>query len=190
LLDCRGAIVQSFALGAASLVATCLLILAFGRSGSLKGRIPSVLDGIVRATWESLGDFGPSITQLLVRSNQCLVFFVCPLTLLDGWVEVIVPPLPTLFAEPAVELTSNVTPFLGTVMLDKVGDNGVFFSGPWSFHESRAKNFLPTVKTLHVSPSFESAGNLFPILSTKLVDRASEELVFSFGPLTHGSTAI
>ena len=92
--------------------------LACAGSGTFEGRVPSILDGIVGASGKALGNFSPAVAQLLVCPYQCLIFFVGPIALFDGWVEVIVPPFSTLLAKATIELTRNVAPFLGSVFLD------------------------------------------------------------------------
>lgn len=51
-----------------------------------------VLDIVVSATWEELGDLGPLIAELIVELDDLAVLLISPLVLLDVGVEVVVPP--------------------------------------------------------------------------------------------------
>ena len=60
--------------------------------------VPAVLDGVVSASWQHLGDLGPLISQLFLHLHNNAVFFGGPLTLFDVWLQVIVVALATLLA--------------------------------------------------------------------------------------------
>ena len=68
--------------------------------------------------------------------QQLAIFLFCPFTFVNAWIQVIVPPFPTLLAETAVEFLGNLAPFLGAVFLHKFGDDGVFFRSPGTLDES------------------------------------------------------
>lgn len=59
-----------------------------------------VLDGVVSAAREVLGDFCPAVSQALVREEEHPFFLISPVIFADVWVEVIVPSLPALLADP------------------------------------------------------------------------------------------
>ena len=56
---------------------------------------------VVSSTREVLGNLGPSVSEFLMRFDDGPIFLFSPLVLLDVWVQVIVPPLSTLFADSA-----------------------------------------------------------------------------------------
>lgn len=56
------------------------------------GRVPVVLDGIVRAAVEKLGDFRPPIPRAALRVVDHVLLFPCPRVPLEGWIEMVQPP--------------------------------------------------------------------------------------------------
>ena len=56
---------------------------------------------VVSSTREVLGDLGPSVSKFLMRVDDGPIFLFSPFVFLDVWVQVIVPPLSTLFADSA-----------------------------------------------------------------------------------------
>jgi hypothetical protein len=65
---------------------------------SAQGGIPVVLDGILGAPRDLLGNVGPSVAQLLVHLDQALLFLLRPGVPLDIRPQLVVPPLPALLA--------------------------------------------------------------------------------------------
>lgn len=85
-----------------------------------------------------------------------VVFLFSPFVLLDVWVEVVVPseeelagyhnlPFPTLFADAAGERSGDLTPVLGTIFIDHLDEDLVFFFGPRPFDHCGIQHFLPSV---------------------------------------------
>ncbi len=60
------------------------------------GRVPVVLDCVVRPPRQELGDLGPFVVQLLVSSQEDGVLGVGPRDLADRRVQLVVPALTTL----------------------------------------------------------------------------------------------
>ena len=64
----------------------------------LHRRVPVVLDGVVAAAGQVLGDLGPAVAHAGVQLVEELVLLLGPRRLLDLGVEVVVPALAALFA--------------------------------------------------------------------------------------------
>ena len=60
-----------------------------------QSRIVVVLDVVVCAPWQILGDLRPSVTVFLVELKDKQVLLPCPFVFLDVRIQVIVPPLST-----------------------------------------------------------------------------------------------
>ena len=93
-----------------------------------------VLDGVVRAAFEHLGDLRPLIIDDAVHEEQNPLLFFVPVNFLDSGVQVIVPSLATLLADAAIEVLTDQSPFLRSISDDQLEDAPVFFSSPCSFH--------------------------------------------------------
>lgn len=78
-------------------------------------RVPMVLDGVVRAAGQQLGDARPLVAVLAVCLVDDTVLLIRPGSLLDLGVEVIVPTLAALLADAALEVARDQGPFLGSV---------------------------------------------------------------------------
>lgn len=80
-----------------------------------------VLDSIVGSTFEELGDVGPLVCLVAVLEVKDPFFFARPRYVpFDVWVQVVVPSLPALFADSSGKMTSNRSPLLRTINIDKV----------------------------------------------------------------------
>jgi hypothetical protein len=55
-------------------------------------RVPVVLDGVVCAARQQLGDLSPPVAVHAVSLHEHLLFLSGPCVLLDGWVQLVVPP--------------------------------------------------------------------------------------------------
>lgn len=58
-----------------------------------------ILDGVVSASVEVLGDLGPPVAEGLVGQEEQPLLVVAPVLLLDVGVEVVVPSLAALLAD-------------------------------------------------------------------------------------------
>lgn len=65
------------------------------------GRIPMVLDGVIGPSGQKFGNVRPLIAVLGVSRKDDLVLVACPRRLSNAWVEMVVPPFPTLFTDAA-----------------------------------------------------------------------------------------
>ena len=61
-----------------------------------------VLDGVVGATLEHLGDLGPLVVDDAVHEEEDPLLLLAPVDLLDAWVEMVVPPFTALFSDSAI----------------------------------------------------------------------------------------
>lgn len=90
-----------------------------------------VLDAVVAATIQQLGDVGPLVAIDLVRVEDDLLLDVIDRRLLNGRIQVVVPPLTTLLARApsdmvlAGELLGDKGPTLGAVPGNQVYDGVV-----------------------------------------------------------------
>lgn len=80
-----------------------------------------VLDAVVAASVQQLGDVGPLVAIDLVGIEDDLLLDIVDRRLLDGWIQVVVPPLAALLTRAttdmvlAGELLSDERPPLGAV---------------------------------------------------------------------------
>lgn len=65
----------------------------------LHGGIPVILDRVVSASLEVLGDLCPAVTESLMSEEQQPLLLITPLLLLDVGIQMIVPTLSTLLAD-------------------------------------------------------------------------------------------
>ena len=63
-----------------------------------------VLNRVVCAPFEHLGDLGPLVVHDTVHQKQDPLFLLVPVAFLDAGVEMVVPSLTTLLADAAVEV--------------------------------------------------------------------------------------
>ena len=93
-------------------------------------RVPSVLDLVVRAAGQCLGNVGPLVAHRLMRLEELLVFLECPVALVDDRVQVIVPPLAALLARPRGQLGGDHRPRASAMLRDEGSDLHVLLGGP------------------------------------------------------------
>lgn len=171
------------------------LALASGRgwssqNESLKGRVPPVLNGIVRSSGKTLGNFCPLVAQFVMSLDNGGIFLVRPFGLVDMRIQMIVPTFPTLLAETSRELACNERPLLLSVNLDQSCDRSVFFWCPGTLDETGLEHLLPPMETLDVAATRKVRGNLFPILARVFRNGMAKLLVLFFGPFLRGHTAL
>ena len=77
---------------------------------------------VVGAAGQHLGDVGPLVAHRLVRVEQRLILRAGPLTLVDIWVEVVVPPLPALLSRASGKRRGDDRPRACAVLADKLCD--------------------------------------------------------------------
>ena len=66
---------------------------------ALHGRIPMILDSVVRSSRKLLRNLGPSIPQLTMTGEDYSIFVLRPRILVDVGIEMVVPPLATLLSD-------------------------------------------------------------------------------------------
>lgn len=91
-----------------------------------------VLDGVIRASGDKFGNFGPLITPLFMGVVDDAVLFFGPGRLLDLRVQMIMPSLPTLLANATFEVFGDEGPPLGPIFADELDDALILFFGPGS----------------------------------------------------------
>jgi len=71
---------------------------------ALHARVPVVLDGVVGAALEDLGDLSPLVVDDAVHQEEDPLFLFVPVNFLDARVQVIVPALSALLSHAAVQM--------------------------------------------------------------------------------------
>ena len=79
-------------------------------------RVPVVLDGVVRAPLEELGDLRPLVSEVLVLLHDDAVLLLAPRPLLDTGVQVVVPPLAALLPDAPRKLRRDHRPLLRAML--------------------------------------------------------------------------
>lgn len=100
--------------------------------------------------------------------------FAAPRVLFYHRVQMVVPALTTLLANPAIKMFSNLSPFLGALFLNQSEHHSVFLFGPRTFDKAGVENLLPPMQTLHVSPAREILSNFFPVFLVVPRDRVGQ----------------
>lgn len=97
-----------------------------------------------------------------MRLDDGPIFLLRPTFLADVGVEMVVPPLPALLADPARKVLGNEAPIFGPVGLDKLQDQFIFLFGlrslkiyPWSLDKRGVQDLLPAMQALHVCPVYQ-----------------------------------
>ena len=122
---------------------------------ALEGGVPVVLDGVIGAPDEGLGDLGPLVAVLRVGDDELAVLLAAPLLALDVGVEVVVPALAALLADLDGELLRDLGPLLRAESAHELDDLGVLLLSPGTLHELGIEHFLQAVKALHVGALIE-----------------------------------
>lgn len=92
--------------------------------------VPAVLDGVVRAPRQGLGDVGPARAAPRVAPQDDLVLGGRPGQLADVGVQLVVPPLPALLARAARQVRREDGPLARAVALDRAQQELVLGGGP------------------------------------------------------------
>ena len=104
-----------------------------------------VFDGVVSASWQHLGHLRPLVAVGSVGQEQNPLFMRHPIHLKDTWVEVVVPPLPALLAQPSLHELGNEGPPLRSVLLHQSSHQVVLGLGPWLLPQKPIPPVLPTL---------------------------------------------
>lgn len=101
---------------------------------ALHGRVPVVLDRVVGATFENLGNLCPLVVDDAVHEEKNPLFLFIPVNFLNSRVEVVVPTLSALLAHAAIQVLGNQGPLLGSICNDELQDAPVLFGSPGALH--------------------------------------------------------
>ena len=136
-----------------------------------------VLNVVISAPRQVLGDLRPSVAQFLMSLNDEHIFLLRPLVLLDVRIQVVVPsvliikkwlPFPALLANPSREGGGDLTPVHGSVFPHHCHQGVVLFIGPRSLDHCRIKDFLPSVQALHIGATLEKRCDALPVFCLKV----------------------
>ena len=100
--------------------------------------VKSILDRAVRAARQLLRHFAPSDALDQVQSDDQEVLLERPFALVDAWIEMIVPSLPTLLSYAAREVLRYSCPVSRAIFFDAFCESFVFLFRPVAHDESRA----------------------------------------------------
>ena len=150
----------------------------------LHGGVPVILDCIVCATFQVLGDIRPLVFALIVLDKQDKFLVVVPVHLLDERVEVVVPAFATLLPDAAVEVLGNCGPLLRLVLIHELEEKQVFFFAPRALDQVRIQHLLPPVQTLNIGTLVQLLCDLLPIFASELFDGLLELAILFFAPVT------
>jgi len=76
-----------------------------------------VLNGVVGSSLQELGDLRPFVSALSVHQEEDPLLLLAPRNLLNLRIQVVVPSLSALFADPTWQMLSNYGPFLRAIFL-------------------------------------------------------------------------
>ena len=117
---------------------------------ALERRVPVVLDGIVGPPGKELGNLCPSVSNPRVRSQNDHILDLCPRTLKDGRVDVVVPSLTALLPNPSGERLGNHGPLDRPMLLNKETHTLILLGRPRTFvHLPFARLFLLGLSFCH-----------------------------------------
>ena len=146
-----------------------------------------VLDGVVGSPLQDLGDFGPFVAQSAVVQKEDPFFLHTPLDLLDFGVQMVVPSLSALLANPSRQVLGDLRPLLRPVRFNQVQNEPVLIFSPRAFDQARIEDLLPSVQALHIGSSRQRFSDLLPIFSRVLLNGICKHLILILGPVAlHG----
>tara|TARA_B100000405_G_scaffold295512_1_gene249585 strand:- start:533 stop:1300 length:768 start_codon:yes stop_codon:yes gene_type:complete len=117
-----------------------------------------ILDGVVGAPDERLGNLRPPVAELVVGDDELAVLLARPLLALDLGVEVVVPSLAALLSDAAGKLMRDFGPLLRAKLADELDDLIVLLLGPRALDELGVEDLLPAVEALDVRALLEILG--------------------------------
>ena len=97
-----------------------------------KCRVPIVLDGVVAASQEHIGDLSPSVLHGLVQDVENPLFLLCPLGLLEQRIELVVPAFTALLAGSVLHLLGHDLPLMWTDVSDHAQEDLILLLLPGS----------------------------------------------------------
>lgn len=143
-----------------------------------------VLNCVISSSFQYLSNFCPLIPIVSVHQKQNPLFFLTPPNFFDFGVEMVVPPFSTLFTYSSREVFRDLSPLLGSILLNQVEDQTIFFLSPWTFDQIGIKDFLPSVKTLHIGSPRQLLCYLLPILTRMDLHCICQYFIFFFAPMS------
>ena len=97
-----------------------------------KCRVPIVLDGVVAASQEHIGDLGPSVLHGLVQDVENPLFLLCPLGLLEQRIKLVMPAFTALLARSVLHLLGHDLPLMWTDVSDHAQEDLILLLLPGS----------------------------------------------------------
>ena len=140
-----------------------------------------VLDGVVGPPRQQLGDLGPLVAHVDVAFQDGPVLGGRPGLLANVRVEVVVPPLPALLADPAGKLVGDDGPLLGPVPLHELDYPAVLLRGPRALDEGGLEDLVPAVEAFDLLALGEAGGDGLPVLGPEFIDGLAEGVVLLLG---------
>ena len=104
-----------------------------------------VLDCVVGATLEHLGNLGPFVIDDAVHEEEDPLLFLAPIDLLDARIQMIVPSLTALLADATIQVLGYECPLLRPVGDDELKEAPVFLCRPNALDIVRLLIFLPNL---------------------------------------------
>ena len=143
----------------------------------LHARIPVVLDVVVGAAGQRLGDVCPAVAEKLVVQEQEPVFVFGPRRLFDVRIEVVVPPLAALLSFAPGQVVCDRGPLFGAQLGDELHKQNVLFFAPrlcgnpivlffafdtlWEFVNSAHLALTSSTEWVSVSGAYREVGGDF-----------------------------
>ena len=148
--------------------------------------IPTILDGIVGTSRQTLGNLAPSIAHCRLSLNNRSVFLGSPWSLFDGWIQLVEVTFPTLLGVSSLDLRSNLGPFLFSVDTHKMQNSLVLVLSPLSLDKIWIQHFGPSMKALYIGATREAKSNRLPVFGRVLFHLLNENRVLLLGPFIDG----
>ena len=136
-----------------------------------------ILDGVVGPSWQQLGNLGPLVAHVDVTLQDGPILGGGPGLLANVRVEVVVPPLPALLADPSGQLVGDDRPLLGPVPLHQLDDLAILFLGPRALDKGGLEDLVPAVQTFDLLAMGKAGGDGLPVLGPMLVDGLAQCVV-------------
>ena len=140
-----------------------------------------ILDRVVGAPRQELGDLSPLVSHLRVLPPNDLVLLLRPRTFVDLRVEVVVPALADLLPEPPREVLCDLGPLLGPKVAHERDDLFILLLRPRTLHEVRVEVLRVPVAALHLGAARDSVRARCPRLTSVLLDRLAQTPVLECG---------
>jgi len=80
-------------------------------------------------------------------------------------------PFTALFADSPRKMGSDLTPGLGTVLLDTLHEDTILFFSPRALYHLWVEHLLPPMETLNVCAVFELFCNFLPVFGLDKIDQ-------------------